>query len=76
MNDETREKLNGTVPVPAWVMAVTYILCWGFAVALVLAQLIGHIEYRPLLVGLGIYLLLWPVFQVSPGEMIRRVFPH
>ena len=43
--------------------------------ALVIAQLVGHIEYRPLLLMLGIYLLLWPVFQISPAEMIRKVFP-
>lgn len=76
MNDQTRESLNGKVEVPAWVMAVTYILCWGFSIALVVAQLIGHITYRPLLIGLGLYLLLWPVFQVSPAEMIRRIFPR
>ena len=39
-------RVNGKVEVPAWVLAVTYVLCWSFAVALVVAQLTGHIEYR------------------------------
>ena len=33
MNAATKENLNGKVEVPAWVLAVTYVLCWGFAVA-------------------------------------------
>ena len=75
MNGKAREKLNGTVEVPAWVMAVTYILCWSFAVALIVGQMVGHLTYRPLLIAISIYLLLWPVFQISPAEMIQKVFP-
>ena len=68
--------MNGKVEVPAWVLAVTYVLCWSFAVALVVSQLTGHIEYRVLLLALAIYLLLWPVFQITPAEMVRKIFPH
>jgi len=75
MNAETKKKLNGTVSVPTWVLAITYMLCWGFAVALIVSQLTGHIEYRPLLLALAVYLLFWPVFQVTPAEIIRKVFP-
>jgi hypothetical protein len=67
--------MNGKVEVPAWVMGVTYVLCWSFAIAITVAQLIGHIEYRPLLLALGVYLLLWPVFQVSPADLVRRILP-
>lgn len=69
-------KLNGdTVEVPAWVMAGTYLLCWAFASALLWVQIFGQVTYRPLLIGLSIYLLLWPVFQVSPAQMVRKIFP-
>jgi hypothetical protein len=67
--------MNGKVEVPAWVMGVTYVLCWGFATALVVAQLTGHVVYRPLLVAVAIYLLLWPVFQINPADLVRRIFP-
>lgn len=72
----TRRKLNGDkVPVPAWVMVVTYVMCWAFGAAIILFEFTGHGVWRPLLVVLAIYLILWPVFQVSPAEIIRKVFP-
>lgn len=71
-----RRKLNGEkVPVQPWVMAVTYVLCWVFGLAIIVLEITGVGVYRPLLIALAIYLLLWPVFQVSPAEMIRKVFP-
>ncbi len=80
MNDKDgtveKRKLNGDkVQVPTWVMAVTYFICWGFGISLVVGQLIGKIAYRPLLIVLAIYLIFWPVFQTNPAELIRRVFP-
>ena len=74
MNGETKEKLNGKVEVPAWVMLITYVLCWTFAIAIIASELTGYLDYRPLLIALAIYLLLWPVLQISPVEMIRKVF--
>ncbi len=78
MTDKTvqRRKLNGDkVEVSKWVMVVTYILCWSFGVALVILELTGYLTYRPVLVALSIYLLLWPVFQTNPADLIRKVFP-
>ncbi len=78
MNDNTvqRRKLNGDkVEVSRWVMVVTYFLCWLFATALIVFEFTGYITYRPLLVALAIYLIFWPVFQTSPAELIRKVFP-
>ncbi len=71
-----RRKLNGDkVQVSTWVMVVTYILCWSFAVALIVLELTGYLVYRPLLLALAVYLLLWPVFQTNPADLIRKVFP-
>jgi len=76
MNAETKRELsNGHVEVPTWVMVVTYILCWTFAVALIVSMLTGHIEYRVLILALAVYLMLWPVFQITPAEMLRKILP-
>lgn len=80
MNDERRSvskrKLNGDkVEVAAWVMAVTYVICWGFGIAIIVSEVTGYIVYRPLLIVLSVYLIFWPVFQANPAELIRRVFP-
>ncbi len=78
MTDKTveRRKLNGDrVEVKAWVMVVTYVLCWAFGIALIVFELTGYIAYRPLLLALSIYLIFWPVFQTSPADLIRKVFP-
>lgn len=80
MTDDERgvekRKLNGEkVKVQSWVMVVTYILCWTFAAVIITFEFSGIGVYRPLLICLAIYLVLWPVFQVSPVEMIRRIFP-
>lgn len=71
----TNEKLNGKVEVPNWVMGMTYIFCWAFAILLIVFEITGYLTYRPMLVALAVYLIFWPVFQVSPGEIIKRIFP-
>lgn len=80
MNDNggtvEKRKLNGNkVEVATWVMVVTYLLCWSFAIALIVLELTGYLVYRPLLLALAVYLLLWPVFQTNPADLIRKVFP-
>lgn len=71
----TRRKLNGDeVEVPAWAMVITYVLCWVFGALILLFEFAGIGVYRPVLVTIAIYLILWPVFQVSPAAMVRKLF--
>lgn len=84
MPDSMMEKLksmngngsgNGKIEVPTWVMAMTYIMCWAFAAALIIAMLTGHVENKGVIIGTIIYLITWPVVQLSPNQMLKSILP-
>jgi hypothetical protein len=75
MNEQTRERLNGVIKVPTWIMVVTYFMCWGFGIALIGLLLWGDIQHQGVIIATAVYLITWPVFQANPSEIIRRVFP-
>lgn len=73
----TNGNLNGKVHMPTWVMLGTYVCCWTFGAALLITSIIDieDIHNRGLILAIGVYLILWPMIQTSPAEMLRKVFP-
>jgi hypothetical protein len=76
VNQKRKDSMNGSVEVPVWVMAVTYFMCWAFGLGIVVGEITGWLSYRPLLLALAIYLIFWPVVQLPPQEILKRIFPR
>lgn len=68
-----KNTINGR-PVPGWLITGSYVLGWVMGVLLILQAVFGVAESRALLLTVGLYLILFPLFREGPETIIRRMF--